>query len=309
MKFDLTSLASEPLLYFLLHSAAFVAGVGLVFFLLGLFFGALTWRRYRRYYGKLQAEGNELRNEIAGLKRKLAEQSIKPLTAALPLEEAPGFNVLEEDNLAVPPSSPAPVEQPMMIPSIPAVPELRLPDQRMVQTPLAALLPAIPRHSPPISLPQTELKEDVVEPFSFLMPDEKEEAERFEETAIAPEKSEGSTGLDFLAVDLNEDFIMDSQIPAQTTSSESSLLPEEDPALGLIFKKPPPQVDDLTRLNGISPVLQKHLNELGVYRFNQIALWDETQISEFSRRLAFKDRIEREHWVDQARRLTDRTQA
>ncbi|HAL71951.1 MAG TPA: hypothetical protein DCP71_09300, partial [Verrucomicrobiales bacterium] len=83
MKYDFTSLESGPLLYFLLHSGVFVAGLGLVFFLLGLWFGALIWGRFRRQNQRLIEEGNELREEMAGLKRKLAEQAVRPATGVL----------------------------------------------------------------------------------------------------------------------------------------------------------------------------------------------------------------------------------
>jgi predicted flap endonuclease-1-like 5' DNA nuclease len=42
---------------------------------------------------------------------------------------------------------------------------------------------------------------------------------------------------------------------------------------------------------------------MGVYTFKQIALWTDEQAHEFSSRLGFKERVEREHWREQARAL------
>jgi predicted flap endonuclease-1-like 5' DNA nuclease len=79
--------------------------------------------------------------------------------------------------------------------------------------------------------------------------------------------------------------------------------PEVDPKLGLIYKTRPEKTDDLTALKGIAQVLEQRLHDFGIYTYAQIAAWDEDRIKEFSARLAFKDRIQREHWVEQARQL------
>lgn len=73
--------------------------------------------------------------------------------------------------------------------------------------------------------------------------------------------------------------------------------------LGIVYKNPPPVRDDLTQLKGIADVLQARLNGMGIYTFKQIALWTEDQAAEFSARLGFKERAEREHWALQAREL------
>ena len=79
--------------------------------------------------------------------------------------------------------------------------------------------------------------------------------------------------------------------------------PVLDPKLGLIYKSRPATADDLTALKGISRVLEQRLNEIGIYTYAQIAAWGEDRVKEFSARLAFKDRIQREHWVEQAGKL------
>lgn len=62
--------------------------------------------------------------------------------------------------------------------------------------------------------------------------------------------------------------------------------------------------DDLTRIRGITHELEAKLRSLGIRRWRQIATLTAAQVREVSRRLAFKDRIEREGWQAQARALT-----
>ena len=61
--------------------------------------------------------------------------------------------------------------------------------------------------------------------------------------------------------------------------------------------------DDLKLLSGVGPVLEKKLIAAGVTTFAQIAAWGEADIAEFDEKLSFKGRIEREGWVDQAKKL------
>ena len=59
--------------------------------------------------------------------------------------------------------------------------------------------------------------------------------------------------------------------------------------------------DDLKRLSGVGPALEKKLNAAGVTSFAQIAAWGPDDIAKFDEELSFKGRIEREGWVDQAK--------
>ncbi len=64
-----------------------------------------------------------------------------------------------------------------------------------------------------------------------------------------------------------------------------------------------PGVDDLKKLSGVGPALEKKLLAAGVTSFAQIAAWTEADIAEFDDKLSFKGRIEREGWVEQAKEL------
>jgi predicted flap endonuclease-1-like 5' DNA nuclease len=62
--------------------------------------------------------------------------------------------------------------------------------------------------------------------------------------------------------------------------------------------------DDLQLIKGIGPSIEKTLNELGVYRFHQIAEMSEYEIDRVAQQLkGFRSRIYREDWIGQARDL------
>jgi large subunit ribosomal protein L21 len=63
--------------------------------------------------------------------------------------------------------------------------------------------------------------------------------------------------------------------------------------------------DDLKQLSGVGPALEKKLLAAGVTTFAQIAAWTEADIAEFDEKLSFKGRIEREGWVEQAKKLAE----
>jgi large subunit ribosomal protein L21 len=63
--------------------------------------------------------------------------------------------------------------------------------------------------------------------------------------------------------------------------------------------------DDLKKLSGVGPALEKKLLAAGVTTFAQIAAWTEADIAEFDEKLSFKGRIEREGWVEQAKKLAE----
>ncbi|MEX0285640.1 MAG: 50S ribosomal protein L21 [Paracoccaceae bacterium] len=61
--------------------------------------------------------------------------------------------------------------------------------------------------------------------------------------------------------------------------------------------------DDLKKLSGVGPALEKKLLAAGITTFAQIAAWTEADIADFDEKLSFKGRIEREGWVEQAKEL------
>ena len=62
--------------------------------------------------------------------------------------------------------------------------------------------------------------------------------------------------------------------------------------------------DDLQMIKGVGPAIEKTLNELGIFRFRQIADMSEYDIDRVARKLkGFHSRIYREDWIGQAREL------
>ncbi len=61
--------------------------------------------------------------------------------------------------------------------------------------------------------------------------------------------------------------------------------------------------DDLKKLSGVGPALEKKLNAAGVTSFEQIAAWTDADVETFGEKLSFKGRIEREGWIEQAKEL------
>ena len=64
------------------------------------------------------------------------------------------------------------------------------------------------------------------------------------------------------------------------------------------------RADDLKLISGVGPALEKLLNEVGVWHFDQIASWKAKDIAFVDAKLkTFKGRITRDEWVKQARAL------
>ncbi len=62
--------------------------------------------------------------------------------------------------------------------------------------------------------------------------------------------------------------------------------------------------DDLQQIKGVGPAIEKTLNELGIFRFEQIAGISEYDIDRIAARLrGLRSRIYREDWIGQARAL------
>jgi predicted flap endonuclease-1-like 5' DNA nuclease len=62
--------------------------------------------------------------------------------------------------------------------------------------------------------------------------------------------------------------------------------------------------DDLKRIKGIGPKLEKLCNRLGFYHFDQIAAWTADEVAWVDQNLeGFKGRVTRDNWVEQARLL------
>ncbi|MGF7161429.1 small subunit ribosomal protein S2 [Rhodoligotrophos appendicifer] len=81
---------------------------------------------------------------------------------------------------------------------------------------------------------------------------------------------------------------------------------EADPETALAFpvlKEPRGSADDLKKITGLGPTVEKKLNDLGVFHFWQIAEMNGDQLSALDDALQFHGRVDRDDWVGQARAL------
>ena len=102
--------------------------------------------------------------------------------------------------------------------------------------------------------------------------------------------------------------------PTPAATSAAPVMPEVTPAAApeepedqgrppKLYGAAPDNVDDLKAISGVGPALEKKLNDLGVYRYEQIASWSEADVAWVDEKLKFRGRIERDNWVKQARDL------
>ncbi|MCA8901407.1 MAG: 50S ribosomal protein L21 [Hyphomonas sp.] len=59
--------------------------------------------------------------------------------------------------------------------------------------------------------------------------------------------------------------------------------------------------DNLKKISGVGPVLEKKLHEAGIYFFWQVAALTEAQIEDLEQEMSFPGRIERDNWIEQAK--------
>ncbi|MCP5037935.1 MAG: 50S ribosomal protein L21 [Rhodobacteraceae bacterium] len=78
---------------------------------------------------------------------------------------------------------------------------------------------------------------------------------------------------------------------------------EAKPAAKKAAPKAEAGADDLKTLSGVGPALEKKLHAAGVTTFAQIAAWTPDDVTAMDEKLSFKGRIDREGWIDQAKKL------
>lgn len=68
-----------------------------------------------------------------------------------------------------------------------------------------------------------------------------------------------------------------------------------------LFTAPEGAADDLKKISGVGPALEKKLNDLGITQFSQIAAFTADDNERVDAVLNFKGRVERDNWVQQAK--------
>lgn len=89
--------------------------------------------------------------------------------------------------------------------------------------------------------------------------------------------------------------------PAKTEDAPKAAKDEAMPAA--LFAAPEGPADDLKKISGVGPVLEKKLNALGITTFAQVAAFTPEDIAKVDDALSFKGRIDRDDWLGQASKL------
>ncbi len=82
--------------------------------------------------------------------------------------------------------------------------------------------------------------------------------------------------------------------------------PKEKPSLNFesFGKADASQKDDLKRISGVGPFIEKKLNSIGIYTFDQVSRFTKKDIDDVTELIQFfPGRIERDNWTEQASKL------
>ena len=73
----------------------------------------------------------------------------------------------------------------------------------------------------------------------------------------------------------------------------------------MLLDAPEGEADDLKKISGLGPALEKKLNALGIYHYRQIAALSAEEIAWVEEQVKAKGRFERDDWTGQAKALAD----
>ncbi len=126
-------------------------------------------------------------------------------------------------------------------------------------------------------------------------------------------RAQGDSGMDIgAAEEVPEPVALEQAAPDVDMSDAAAVEPQAAPdftkspepaAVEPLFTKPEGKADDLKKITGIGPALERKLNALGVTRYEQIANFSDEEIEKVNSALNFKGRIQRDDWVGQGKAL------
>jgi len=90
---------------------------------------------------------------------------------------------------------------------------------------------------------------------------------------------------------------------AKAETSAKTDKTDETPSGFTPLKKPDGEADDLKEISGVGPVLEKKMNEYGIYHYKQIADLKKADVAKIDEDLALKGRIEKDDWLKQVKEL------
>jgi small subunit ribosomal protein S2 len=109
-------------------------------------------------------------------------------------------------------------------------------------------------------------------------------------------RSAGSMGID---VGASENPMVE-ELPATEAAA-----PEQDEQPFERLAAPRGAPDDLTKLTGVGPQLEKKLNEAGIFHYWQLAATKPADVEQLDKDLKLNGRIDRDGWINQARALIE----
>ena len=100
---------------------------------------------------------------------------------------------------------------------------------------------------------------------------------------------------------------MPEELPANVNEApaEAAAVPEQPVEQFERLSAPRGAPDDLTKLHGVGPQLEKKLNDAGVYHFWQIAAMQPDDAAKLDTDLKLNGRATRDGWIEQARTMLD----
>jgi predicted flap endonuclease-1-like 5' DNA nuclease len=292
----------DALSYLLLNSTLLISVLALVFFLLGLWLGRLIWGRYQREahhsHAALliaQADLNEAREQLTNSRQSAQASETQLAECRQALAERQEIEALAETQPEPTPADPDEVDD--------LIAELRKQldktgsDLEIARAEAMQLSDQLSeaRHA------ANRLRGDNQRLNAELQRCQSARGTPDEATSplpVADLPSRADTATPSARDTGNVSTTWDA-FEADLTAGKARI----DDTLGLVFDTPPTAADDLTKIKGIATVLNGKLNGFGIYTYRQIAGWDEEVVEEFSKRLSFKDRVQRDDWVGQAKKL------
>jgi small subunit ribosomal protein S2 len=129
-------------------------------------------------------------------------------------------------------------------------------------------------------------------------------------------RAQGDAGIDVgAAEEVHEPAILEATTPdADMTEAEAVEPPgglerssKRRPSLPVtpLFSAPEGKSDDLKKIGGVGPALERKLNALGITRYDQIAGFSDEDVEKVDTALNYKGRVTRDDWVGQAKSLVD----
>ncbi len=126
-------------------------------------------------------------------------------------------------------------------------------------------------------------------------------------------RAQGEAGVDIgAAEEVNEPAILESAGADADMSQAEAVEPvaaldrsttKRRTATTPLFTAPAGKSDDLKKIDGVGPALERKLNALGVTRYDQIAAFTDEELTKVDEALNYKGRVMRDDWVGQAKAL------